>query len=195
MKVDNSNTSKTSSIATQLLIAGTAACLADVATFPFDTAKVRLQLQGESTVLINRKMGSNNVENLLKIQTKRPLTTAIPTNIFRPTSRGFISTNAFPVPLPTHEIPAQIEKISKPNLQYRGLFGTIATIARQEGAVALYNGLSAGKLKQSDWDFFLFLFIIEWSISIFVLGMIVTKEKKNISKRVEQENLTFRNAP
>lgn len=149
MKVDNSNTSKTSNIATQLLIAGTAACLADVATFPFDTAKVRLQLQGESTVLSNRKVGSNNVENLLKIQAKRPLTTSVPTNIFRPTGRGFISTTAFPVPLPIHEIPAQIEKISKPNLQYRGLFGTIATIARQEGAVALYNGLSAGKLKQS----------------------------------------------
>lgn len=37
------------SLGVRLLTAGTAACIADVATFPFDTAKVRLQLQGEAT--------------------------------------------------------------------------------------------------------------------------------------------------
>lgn len=140
MKTDNTNTGN--SIVTQLLIAGSAACLADAATFPFDTAKVRLQLQGESTMSGNRKVGSN-AKNLLKIQAKRPLTTALPGNVFRPTGRGFIST-AFPVA--THEVAAQIEKIPKTNAQqYRGLFGTIATIAQQEGTVSLYNGLSAGK--------------------------------------------------
>lgn len=40
------------SIGVRLLTAGTAACIADVATFPFDTAKVRLQIQGESVVKI-----------------------------------------------------------------------------------------------------------------------------------------------
>lgn len=35
-------------IVVQLLTAGTAACVADLITFPLDTAKVRLQVQGES---------------------------------------------------------------------------------------------------------------------------------------------------
>lgn len=39
------------SLGVRLLTAGTAACLADVATFPFDTAKVRLQLQGETSAM------------------------------------------------------------------------------------------------------------------------------------------------
>lgn len=39
------------SLGVRLLTAGSAACLADVATFPFDTAKVRLQLQGEAVKL------------------------------------------------------------------------------------------------------------------------------------------------
>lgn len=30
--------------------AGTAACIADIATFPFDVAKVRLQVSGEATI-------------------------------------------------------------------------------------------------------------------------------------------------
>lgn len=34
------------------------------------------------------------------------------------------------------------------NNQYRGLFGTLATIARQEGPRSLYNGLSAGLQRQ-----------------------------------------------
>jgi len=32
----------------QLLTAGTAACIADMMTFPLDTVKVRLQVQGEA---------------------------------------------------------------------------------------------------------------------------------------------------
>ena len=34
-------------LAVQLVTAGTAACIADIFTFPLDTAKVRLQVQGE----------------------------------------------------------------------------------------------------------------------------------------------------
>jgi len=34
-------------IGVQLLTAGTAACIADLFTFPLDTTKVRLQVQGE----------------------------------------------------------------------------------------------------------------------------------------------------
>lgn len=76
------------SVAVRLFTAGTAACIADLATFPIDTAKVRLQLQGE--LIMEEGLG----------------------------------------------------------LRYRGLLGTIQTIAREEGPKALYNGLTAGLQRQ-----------------------------------------------
>lgn len=78
--------------------AGTAACLADVATFPLDTAKVRLQIQGEGAVA--------QVSNGLLIRQ---------------------NTSSF---------------------KYRGMVGTIITMARQEGPRSLYNGLTAGLQRQ-----------------------------------------------
>ncbi|XP_051971982.1 mitochondrial uncoupling protein 2-like isoform X1 [Xyrauchen texanus] len=69
--------------------AGTAACFADLITFPLDTAKVRLQIQGESKA--------------------------------------------------TSELAA---------VKYRGVFGTITTMVRTEGARSLYNGLVAGLQRQ-----------------------------------------------
>lgn len=36
------------SIGLKLLTAGTAACIADLATFPLDTAKVRMQVSGST---------------------------------------------------------------------------------------------------------------------------------------------------
>lgn len=42
------------SMGMKLLSAGTAACIADMITFPLDTAKVRLQVQGEGTVAMKR---------------------------------------------------------------------------------------------------------------------------------------------
>ncbi|XP_034060054.1 mitochondrial uncoupling protein 2-like isoform X2 [Gymnodraco acuticeps] len=67
--------------------AGTAACIADLITFPLDTAKVRLQIQGESI------KGEGAVK-------------------------------------------------------YRGVYGTITTMVRTEGARSLYNGLVAGLQRQ-----------------------------------------------
>ncbi|KAL8191319.1 UNVERIFIED_CONTAM: Mitochondrial uncoupling protein 2 [Gekko kuhli] len=69
--------------------AGTAACIADLVTFPLDTAKVRLQIQGESKLAIAAK-----------------------------------------------------------SAQYKGVFGTIATMVRLEGPKSLYNGLVAGLQRQ-----------------------------------------------
>ncbi|CAL8362484.1 unnamed protein product [Lota lota] len=69
--------------------AGTAACLADLITFPLDTAKVRLQIQGEG-------VGSQGPGAL----------------------------------------------------RYKGVFGTITTMVRTEGARSLYNGLVAGLQRQ-----------------------------------------------
>ncbi|XP_076130037.1 dicarboxylate carrier UCP2 [Alosa pseudoharengus] len=72
--------------------AGTAACIADLFTFPLDTAKVRLQIQGEA--------------------------------------QG-------------HSHAGQAK-----GLQYRGVFGTITTMVRTEGARSLYSGLVAGLQRQ-----------------------------------------------
>lgn len=47
MKQPQGNANLYASFPVQLLTAGTSACVADLATFPLDTAKVRLQIQGE----------------------------------------------------------------------------------------------------------------------------------------------------
>ncbi|CAL8352806.1 unnamed protein product [Lota lota] len=72
--------------AVKILGAGTAACVADLVTFPLDTAKVRLQIQGESK--------------------------------------------------------------SSGSMHYKGVFGTIGTMVRTEGARSLYSGLVAGLQRQ-----------------------------------------------
>ncbi|KDR13776.1 mitochondrial uncoupling protein 2-like [Zootermopsis nevadensis] len=87
-------------IAIKLLTAGSAACVADFASFPLDTAKVRLQIQGEGRALVTVNTGS-----ALLVRPPRAV-------------------------------------------QYHGLVDTIITIARQEGARSLYNGLSAGLQRQ-----------------------------------------------
>ncbi|XP_074837149.1 dicarboxylate carrier UCP2-like [Carettochelys insculpta] len=73
----------------KFLGAGTAACIADLITFPLDTAKVRLQIQGETRSAVNQQVA-----------------------------------------------------------QYKGVFGTIATMVRTEGPRSLYNGLVAGLQRQ-----------------------------------------------
>ncbi|KAJ6664801.1 hypothetical protein lerEdw1_005773 [Lerista edwardsae] len=69
--------------------AGTAACIADLITFPLDTAKVRLQIQGERKLAVAAKAA-----------------------------------------------------------QYRGVFGTMATMVKNEGPSSLYSGLVAGLQRQ-----------------------------------------------
>ncbi|XP_078000390.1 dicarboxylate carrier UCP2-like isoform X2 [Glandiceps talaboti] len=89
-------------VGVKLISAGTAACMADLITFPLDTAKVRLQIQGE----VPSKAVQFNGSNLL------------------------------------------LESSGARSLQYRGIFGTIMTICRQEGGRALYNGLIPGLQRQ-----------------------------------------------
>lgn len=161
---------------TDLLIAGTSACLADAATFPFDTAKVRLQLQGESAasniVQTVHRFGMNKSNKLLNSLPKRSVvSTNTKNNAFATTSgRGFIST-AFPIPAKTVEIVAVNPSIeanaiaAKPMMQYRGLFGTITTIARQEGARSLYNG------KILIFFIFFLVFIVPSIVFIIFIGL------------------------
>nr|ASM46968.1 uncoupling protein 1 [Tapirus indicus] len=73
-------------MAVKIFSAGVAACVADVITFPLDTAKVRLQIQGEC-------------------QTSSAL-------------------------------------------RYKGVLGTITTLAKTEGPMKLYSGLPAGLQRQ-----------------------------------------------
>lgn len=91
MKIKSSNNSINNE-----LVAGTPACFADIATFPFDTAKVRLQLQGETTALANQKSVSNNTSNLLEMKATLPLAPPASNNALQTIGRGFISI-AFPV--------------------------------------------------------------------------------------------------
>lgn len=90
--------------------AGSAACFADFITFPLDTAKVRLQLQGES----NQTIKSSST---------------LPKTVLQQSN-----TNA-------------AKKIIK-QVEYRGLLGTLMTIAKKEGPKSLFNGLSAGLQRQ-----------------------------------------------
>lgn len=107
------------SVAVKLLTAGTAACWADFITFPLDTAKVRLQVQGEQPVR------------------RAPLTQATGS---RPPSSAIQAYKLNPTAIPA--IPGS------QHVQYRGLVGTITTITRQEGFRTLYSGLSAGLQRQ-----------------------------------------------
>ncbi|XP_033107801.1 mitochondrial uncoupling protein 2-like [Anneissia japonica] len=79
--------------------AGTAACMADIITFPLDTAKVRLQIQGEGT-----RLGKLSIAALSE---------------------------------------------QRAQFQYRGVYGTLVTIVKQEGARGMYNGLVAGLQRQA----------------------------------------------
>ncbi|XP_071941656.1 putative mitochondrial transporter UCP3 [Antedon mediterranea] len=86
-------------IGMKFVSAGTAACMADLITFPLDTAKVRLQIQGEGT-----RISSLSIAALSE---------------------------------------------QRAQFQYRGVYGTLVTIVRQEGARGMYNGLVAGLQRQA----------------------------------------------
>lgn len=53
MKQPQGSANLVASFPVQLLTAGTAACIADLATFPLDTAKVRLQVQTQIQMCAN----------------------------------------------------------------------------------------------------------------------------------------------
>ncbi|XP_046464220.1 mitochondrial uncoupling protein 2-like [Daphnia pulex] len=103
------------SLPVKLLTAGSAACVADLFTYPLDTAKVRLQIQGEAGV-------------------------AAPV-------RYYITTAASALGAGGNGASMVVEHAAPPS-QYKGMIGTVSTIARQEGPKALYNGLAAGLQRQ-----------------------------------------------
>lgn len=56
MKQPQGNSNLVASFPVQLLTAGTAACIADLATFPLDTAKVRLQVREQDEIICDLKV-------------------------------------------------------------------------------------------------------------------------------------------
>jgi len=114
-------------LGTKMISAGFAAMTADLITFPLDTAKVRLQIQGSST----------------------PAST---TGTAAAAANSKILTSGHLVPgdhriAPKHSKRREAQINSK-NFKYRGVVGTIATISKEEGARALYNGLVPGLQRQ-----------------------------------------------
>jgi solute carrier family 25 uncoupling protein 8/9 len=86
------------SMGERMLSAGTAACVADIMTFPFDVAKVRLQVLGEAPAIL--------------------------------VSGSTISLEAAAAP------------------QFKGLFGTMVYLIRNEGVKSLYGGIGPGLQRQ-----------------------------------------------
>ncbi|XP_055595866.1 dicarboxylate carrier SLC25A8-like [Uranotaenia lowii] len=115
----------TASVPVKLLTAGTSACFADFITFPLDTAKVRLQIQGEQPL---------RTTGVLKATPATTVSSSIGNSALNALK---LNPAAIPIIPGTHQ-----------HVQYRGLVGTIATITRQEGFLTLYSGLSAGLQRQ-----------------------------------------------
>ena len=84
----------------RMLSAGTAACIADIMTFPFDVAKVRLQVLGEAPAIM-AVSGSTTIS---------------------------------------------LEAAASP--QFKGLFGTMIYLVKNEGVKSLYGGIGPGLQRQ-----------------------------------------------
>jgi len=114
-------------LAVKLLTAGSAACVADLITFPLDTAKVRLQVQGEASAAAPvRYYISAAAEAVAGGSASGSL-------LLQPSGGGGSGGGVSGV---------------GSNPRYQGMMGTMATIAREEGGRSLYNGLVAGLQRQ-----------------------------------------------
>jgi len=113
----------------KMVSAGFAAMSADLVTFPLDTAKVRLQIQGSSTPSPS-SIGTGSTTSA---------------NQKTMTSGHLVPGDHRTAPKYSKRREAQI---ASKNFKYRGVIGTIMTISREEGARALYNGLVPGLQRQ-----------------------------------------------
>lgn len=110
------------SAAVKFFGAGTAACIADLITFPLDTAKVRLQVR-------SRRLDTFYLQILFQICLNLLLTILAYHSIT--------------------QIQGESQKVEGAStMKYRGVFGTITTMWRTEGPRSLYSGLVAGLQRQ-----------------------------------------------
>lgn len=110
------------SAAVKFVGAGTAACIADLLTFPLDTAKVRLQVKKNKLkckYIFIYCMYAHSIFFYIFFDIKIQGEAAASASIGR--------------------VPASM---------YRGVFGTIITMVRTEGPLSLYSGLVAGLQRQ-----------------------------------------------
>lgn len=109
------------SAAVKFFGAGTAACIADLVTFPLDTAKVRLQVRWTIVWEAYCVCLIKPPHILLRILQRHPFV----------------------------QIQGEFQNVKGDNAtRYRGVFGTITTMVRTEGPRSLYNGLVAGLQRQ-----------------------------------------------
>lgn len=107
-----------STLPVKLLSAGLAACIADLFTFPLDTAKVRLQIQNTG---------------------KRPiLHLPVLPHLHSATHSSLV------IPSPT----AVGSSLQPQSPHYKGMYGTLRIIVKEEGFRGLYGGIGAGLQRQ-----------------------------------------------
>ncbi|CAK9298457.1 unnamed protein product [Gordionus sp. m RMFG-2023] len=138
----NSISSDKETIGVRFISAGISACVADFITFPLDTAKVRLQIQGENSNILSNKLTKPNVINL--DQMPKNVSACITKSTY-PNKTNLIITRALYKDI---NISIPNNNINVSTKVYNGLYGTIKTIVKQEGFKALYNGLVAGLQRQ-----------------------------------------------
>lgn len=115
--------------AVKFVSAGMAGCIADLFTFPLDTAKVRLQVRSAGPP---------------KSRGQREPTPALPQSWRRlGRNRRWGDTVGTPQIQGEVRIPRTISSV-----EYRGVLGTLSTMVRTEGARSLYSGLAAGLQRQ-----------------------------------------------
>lgn len=136
----------TPSLGVKFVSAGLAASIADLITFPLDTAKVRLQIQGEKSLITPTSI------------IPKPSSSISPSISFpnATTKSAATATTKQSTPAATTTPGARtlITQAEAPQLQaprgfkYRGIFRTMYVISAEEGVRALYNGLIAGLHRQ-----------------------------------------------
>lgn len=127
--------------AMKFVSAGTAACIADLCTFPLDTAKVRLQVRATAPPSAPPQ--------------KIPWAEGAPRNSGTPPEQAAVfgevegvdggQGDAASIPQIQGEV--RIPR-STGTVEYRGVLGTLSTMVRTEGPRSLYSGLAAGLQRQ-----------------------------------------------
>lgn len=123
--------------AVKFISAGTAACIADLCTFPLDTAKVRLQVR--STTSPQNPVGRGSTPQ----QRDPSRTGSTPELAAFWGGRG----QGDAVGIPQIQGEVRIPR-STGTVEYRGVLGTLSTMVRMEGPRSLYSGLAAGLQRQ-----------------------------------------------
>jgi len=124
-------------IGVQLITAGTAACIADLFTFPLDTTKVRLQVQGEGGGGVQHGRGvGGTLLHIVRSEGPRALYSGLVPGLQRQMAFSAIRIGAYDVVKVRMQAEGKVQ-------QYKGVVDAYLTIGREEG---VRNGLYRGTL-------------------------------------------------